>query len=685
MHERKITIHKIISFIFAFIFFISALNVCNINTAKADGTAYPFDKTDVLEDLESSETFSLTDYYWDYYGIYKSPSIMNFVEWCYSPFHTDDFALYIYFYNPQALDIDEDSPMNNIQMASAYSSYPITRSSVPTDYDTYPLVFCNMSMRENYEGMFYKFRVIDQKGSDGMYLRERVYSGERRYDVSGVTLATEDGKIKEHGVGGTYYFSGYASGYGPNEFAESTLKNSGFQPLETISLEVHPTVYRQNGYSNLGDGHQWDINSVYFSVPERFFKNYGALQKIKAEWWEYETQPILVTDNNTFYEGLKRGLGINIGESNNEIPYGIANWSSDYDDSGITYKNYYGYRYNHPVKSSNLNGDSSTMMNALYLLFNCDSINDDILITSSQMTEYIKNYSASSDKGFLPTLIDGKQISADLFTDTLSNGRAEVNYADDIHHKLVNFDANDEFDMLSYDSNHSGFEKWLTYLFNPPTTNDQYKNISPIVTDISNYISLSESNLAKSLLINKADVNAFKAFYNDAKVQDERTVLFRFAMTDYYSEKTNVVDSAGAKKGTALVAKESVFLNFKIIHLTFQADGVYTVIPVTQNPINVINSITKNPEPEEGIVWNNFLDWLKGFGKSVGSWGMTILGIVALVVLVIFTLKLLKLASGIGHSVIKTIILVSIIIVAIVVGIWLSTIFFGVAVKIGGF
>jgi hypothetical protein len=36
------------------------------------------------------------------------------------------------------------------------------------------------------------------------------------------------------------------------------------------------------------------VNTVYFAVPNYFFETYGTLQKIKAEWYEFETKDIFV-------------------------------------------------------------------------------------------------------------------------------------------------------------------------------------------------------------------------------------------------------------------------------------------------------------------------------------------------------------------------------------------------------
>ncbi len=687
MHVRKTKrFNRFIACILLSLFCICAVNVGGNSTASAE-SVYPFDNTDVMADLESSGTFNINDYFWDYYGIYKSPSIMNFVEWCYSPFNPEDFALYIYFYNPQALDIDEDNPSNRIQIASAYDTYPLTKDSVPTNYDTYPLIFCSMSTRENYEGMFYKFRVVDQKGSDGLYIQDRVYSGERRYDVSGVVLANENGDIKEYGVGGTYYFTGYAAGYGPDSNASNTLKNTGFQALETISIEVHPTVYRQAGFSDLGAGHQWDINSVYFSVPERYFTEYGDLQKIKAEWWEYETQPVFVTDNEEAANAFKQYLGVNIGNQQSGLNYRFTNYIITSSGAGVQ-NAWKGYTYNVEEKANDFN---VKRLNTLYYSFYSD-LSKDVIVTGEQLKQHMKDYSASAVKGYLPVLIDGQKISADLFTDVLSNGRADISHVEDnIHHKVFEFDANDKFNMLAYDVNESGFERFLRKLFGGVAI-DSEMDISPIEADIKRYINLSDSNLSNTLLINESDATTFKSFYNSAISKNERTILFRFAKTDYYSEKVDVfkddelfgLPTWYEDFGDGVVATESVFLDFKIIHLTFQADGVYTVIPVTQNPINIINDLTPTPEPEAPDWWKAFVEWLNDLFQTIGAWGVAIAGVVVGLIIFWIIVKIFKAVCGIGNVVIKVILCLAVIAGTVVLYSYYINWVIGIVMSLGG-
>ena len=87
-------------------------------------------------------------------------------------------------------------------------------------------------------------------------------------------------------------------------------------------------------------------------------------------------------------------------------------------------------------------------------------------------------------------------------------------------------------------------------------------------------------------------------------------VLFRFATSDYYSEAVDIIEpNAGFLwsdkhyEGQAYIAQESVFFDFDIIQLTFNKEGVYTVIPVVASPIDVVNDITPPTNMPGGLEW----------------------------------------------------------------------------------
>ena len=55
--------------------------------------------------------------------------------------------------------------------------------------------------------------------------------------------------------------------------------------------------------------------------------------------------------------------------------------------------------------------------------------------------------------------------------------------------------------------------------------------------------------------------------------------------------------------GQAYRAWESVFFDFDIIQLTFNREGVYTVIPVVSSPIDVVDDITPPVQLDDDTDW----------------------------------------------------------------------------------
>ena len=188
--------------------------------------------------------------------------------------------------------------------------------------------------------MWCKFKIIEKK-VNGTTFFDRVNSNQRRYDVSGIEITTYGKNLPdEYGVGGTYLFTGYAKGYGPDETAESNL-TCDVNKLETIELEVFDTYYRTGEYEH---NHRHDLTSVYFAVPNRFFEEYGKLQKIKAEWYEYETTPICITSNDTVYDLLYPYLGKYTNESDENYLQLYTGWQEMVGSSGHYDK--YDWAYN---------------------------------------------------------------------------------------------------------------------------------------------------------------------------------------------------------------------------------------------------------------------------------------------------------------------------------------------------
>ena len=566
--------------------------------ATSNSTGLSFESSNVLDDLFSSTVNGLPFDIKNFpFNEKSSIQILNFVEFCYTYKESkkDDFGLYVYVYNPQGLDIDKTSKQNKIQLATYSDEFG-------EHYDKFELQFINEAEQSNYKGLFYKYKIVDKKGADGKTLIDRVNSNERVYKVSGIELLTKGNtNATEYGVGGTYKFSGYAKGYGPDVNAESNLVCS-VENLETLSLEVHHTNYR-TGVSSLGADHYNEVNTVYFAVPNRIFKEYGNLQKIRAEWWEYKTKMAAITSNYDYYKNtLLPYTGTYTGEYNSSVDNYL--YSGYYGQSGMGYANhYFDWTYNKDLsmKSSLMftqtyHSDkvSDIMPYAFYSpAVDVDSVfkflySDPIAgsVDSTQVAEWIYTYSNNLNHGYIDC--NGRKISKDLFEDDVDSGR-DMGYND----KTI--DLGDTFDLNSYDSNHNWWNKFWDYGFSWPDTSEQYSDVAPIYELKESDLSGSDADISKRLLINSDDVDELKDFFDAAEKNDERVILFRFANTDYYCAPAFAPHVQNITKTDTYVAQQTVFLDFDIIELTFNKDGVYHVIPVVSSPMDIVNGFTPPP------------------------------------------------------------------------------------------
>lgn len=616
LDNNKILLYAII---FALIFCTVFFSVQNFERiAFAD--SLDFDKTDVIDDLESStvngEPFDILDFVFDES---KRLQIVNFVEYCYTYKRNMQgaYGLYIYIYNPQGLDIAENSGQNKVQMAVSWSKTK-DGNYVADRYEKFNLRFCSKSERTNYRGLFYKFKVVDRE-IDGRTMLERVNSNERRYDISGIELLTRgETNAHEYTIGGTYKFTGYANGYGNTD--GDTL-SCVVEDLETLKLEVHHTAFRTD-VSSKGKNHYNEVNTVYFSIPERIYKEYGNLQKIRAEWWEYKTKLVAITSNKAFYEKLLAGskLKREINQNNPQIPYHLftgysveSTSSANHSYTSIEYDWCFNVRTNYEetiggvlfnsTKVSKANSQSDMIPMAFYSPYvGVDEVFDFLYskpvagdVEANKVAEYVYSYSNELGNGYIDC--NGRQISKDLFEGFVDDGRQ-------MGHNDKTIDLADTFDLMSYDSNHSWWDKLWDYGFSWPKTSGDYKDVSPIYEVQASDLIADDNSVSRRLLVNRNDVAALRAFYTKESTLGRRVVLFRFANTDYFSQACGRSDNDGnyveEDDTDTYVASETMFFDFDIIELTFNKNGSYRVIPVVSDPLDIINGLQP---PAPGIDW----------------------------------------------------------------------------------
>lgn len=595
------------------------LPTLGLKIAKADDVAVTeFDKTYVTDDLNQMKIdgvqFDELDYPVNLND--HNVTLLNLVEYMftYDEVNRGKYGVYLYFYNPSQKDIIA-SQSNKIQIADAFDS-----DGNATSYKKFNLQLINASTAPA-EKVFLKFKVVFDKS-----FIKSLNKNARRYRVSGVELFESNKQnATEYNVSGGWTFSGFAKNCGPDaKNNESTLSVSDYYTIDTISLDVHSTTYRQNGVSHLGAGHQNQVNSVYFAIPNRYLKKNGTLQKIKCEYYEYKTKWIVTTDQENIFNSLKAAMpnvanngyeiGLSSRRNNASDPTYIKNGKSTSLSANLSAGNITQAEYDR------LSEKMATPY--LYYVFN----SNDKKVTSQELIEYINEYSSKSTGTKLP--IKSGEVLENMF----------YSYVDDGHTKgynLVEIDAEDSFDLLDYDSNHSGWMKFLQYGFHAPSTDDGLKDIKPIVAVESLY-GLSSDNL----LVNANDFNKFKNFCTESLADDSTPYLFRFSVSDYesYDATVHKNDSwltIGGVNSNTTMSSETLYLDFDIITLTFARNGVYTVVPVVSNPVDIVGDITPPLENNESWVLQKIGVKIGNWFNSWGKWLVTALAIVIGIVLIV--------------------------------------------------
>ncbi len=596
------------------------------------------DQTDVLADLMTGETFDVTQYQWSQDSD-DHPVLISFVEYCYSAILNLQkyYGLYVYVFNPRGSVLMQEG--HEISIATAYSTADDTGGSKPIEYDTFELTLVDTSDNladKNTKNMFWKFKVVDKAGKDGLTLQQRANPMERRYDVVGIQLvgAFDDEGVdvipKDFQIGCSYKYSGFANGMALTNDQPIVCKQ---EHLDTITLDVQSTYYRTDT-SNKGNGWQNDVNSVYFSVDKDYFNNYGTLKRIKAEWYEFVTSDIVVTSNNAFYTEMLPNLGKKYFDLTN-MQYGLACGLENNAIPNVGLVNCAQYFGN--VSSQN------GIYSKLYYLFNTSAIqsydsNKGLLeqggIRAETLGSYIENFVTNNPSIAGDTFaINGKTYSKALFATDISDSRKISNsmgvvqsgfdgkstYDFDVDVEHLNYETWD-WNNGSYWDNVSMMDGdnwawWHALWGNFPEQEEELQDIKYIVMVDESDLSLSKTDFCKKYLINTYDYDSFISYCRQEFYAEREVVLFRFAVTDYYSEMATVIKNTSLGftpyEDEAYRAFGSVFLDFDIIKLTFKdKGGNYHAIGVVADPINIYPDVTPPIEiesPSLDMKWAQFL------------------------------------------------------------------------------
>ena len=566
----------VISFALTLLTVVAGVFPATISVSAEETITY--EQTNVMDDLKGStingKEFSLTDYNFD---AYKETQMISFVEYCYSFYQNmqDNYGLYVYVYNPKGLKFAANSPLNQIQMA-----YGLDANQ---SYVKYSLQFLNCSTETNYEGLFYKFKVV-LTGAQKQELLRSLNSSDRVYRVSGIELM-EQGKLNatEYSISTIYRFSGYAAGYGSDPTAGNTLKCNSEQG-EVLTLSVHPTVYRPDGTNGKNEYTQDSLHSVYFAVPNDIINKYGKMSAVHAMWRDAVLKPALVTGNSSAYNAILPFLGKDIGVETDDLDYGYlgAYFSGVNSTTGAMHSvTKSGFSYNRKHNPTHdLYGD---VIKTLYMMFQSAEKIDSADGRTVSSEEIVEKLMESKDK-YGGALVNGK-YSSKVF-ESVAEDFTDVNIKADEQYSLTS-------ETISY--------KWWNLLFKTggSTVTTSFGGIKAIYPVKASDMEGTAKEIADRLYIAKSDVADFKEYYNANK--NLCTVyLFRYQVSHYMAQEATLFERStflGAKTWdkvdtNAYFFQETVNLDFDIIDITFSNGSFETVIPVVSNPIDVVPDAT---------------------------------------------------------------------------------------------
>lgn len=563
-----------------------------------------FDRMDLSNELESIDGFAWNKYPFDSTGAIATPKIINVVEYCYSyrANQANNYGVYLYFYNPQNINYDTSGKQSTCMLAVDWEERD-DGQVVPIEYEKFNLRFISKIEEGEHANKFYKFKIVDKVADyDKKTMYQRLDADVRRYDISEIELLKEGDSNSSHlKIATRYSYSGFAKGYGEDVNAESDLKWS-VTDLEVLEIEgddIGFSCYKLPYNNENGINHYNVVNSVYFSIPNEMLDEYGNLQKIKFEAYEYKTSPMIVTKDRELYDKIIAARNIdtvisstkpdfNLNYAVNDAIGTLCLWTYNNDVSGV---------------------QKSTHLPYAFYKDYSDNTYD---VTSKELISYINNYAASNFNGYLPH----RNLTRDLFMGNVDEGRKEGYFCQEI-------DAGDLKTLTSYDLS-NGWKNLWNFLSGkkPEAISNEFKPIYQVSKDYT----------TESLYIFEKDKSEFNEKMAIAKTKNRSMQMFHFAFTDYQSFPLFQYKGGAYWSAKAYAAQTTAFLDFDLIQVTLSKAGKMTVIPIAMSPIDIISGIWSPDTP-------NLPQWLKIL--------IIILIVIVVLLLVSLILKVLGFAGGI--------------------------------------
>ncbi len=504
-------------------------------------------------------------------------------------FGTEDYKLIVYVYNATGKAFYKGTTESNV-------------INIATNHDenfniTYNSNFCLKYISSTKDDKIYKFSVIDGGVLSAYAMKMQNNYNKRRYDIVGIQLININENLAvDNKINKTYEYRGTSK--------DNSLSVDGFKVIE---LEVTPFYYRPDDDLDLNQGYQ--LNSIYFSVPDIYREDNYRLTSVNLQWYEYKTEPIMVIQDKDLYEELKPYVGKVISNYDENLPFLCAgHFPFDVLDqngmpTGVTLHSFK-WTFNQYKNTwfDVYKPDETT--NRITLLFD-DS--DKEGVTLKETEDALFNYTASSVNGYLP--IGSGKVSADLFQDSVDSGRIKG-----YNNYTVKLD--DGFNLKGYKESVDFFDRFLEYnawdAFWGNVPNPESEKIAAIYEVQENDIKLGglmrdETYISNKLYMGEQYVEDFANFYNDSIKREQTPYIIRFSNTEY---KSYCIKRFGEDAKLGYVGSETCFFDLDVINLQFFNGYETLVVPVVSSSVHLI----PNPTPPIIITFDdkNWIWWLIG-------------------------------------------------------------------------
>ena len=513
-------------------------------SAASSGSVYAdLNVTDVTDDLEQLG-FDLAEYPIDQTISAGQTDrflvMMQVLEFGYDYHQKDfsDYGLFLYLYNPSVTDLTGTSK-NHVELALK------TASGAMGEYSKHELL--RISASEDHR--FYKFRVMGMTAT----LLRTLNRDRRTYCISGVEIQfAGDTNPTEFEIGGTYTFSGHQQGYGFNKSMPDSLYLT-YQTLETIQLDLHPTTWRSEYQSEKGANWRDEVDSVYFAIPNWYFKQYGnsedpnkGLYSARVSYYERYVNGI-VSDNEEMVIYLQNHNDNQVKAFTEDDPFSAY---SGYEVIGSS-NSHTSLRYDFAVNAPDEAEQSFYHHSVSHLVKN--------ILPRVGMTLYSGTYDSISAEDFAlefdsvsdPNMyIDGSDVLYGPFLSkpllAYSPAGRELGY----HEETLTADQVLKYtDTSAWNENSKGISKWFYRLFHKDESakvGSQTLEVMETVdlTDLVKLAAFKDEVSAKQHYISEADVPKFLAYVAKEELNPTNwtngvfgstVVLLHFAVTDFYT------------------------------------------------------------------------------------------------------------------------------------------------------